>query len=332
MNSSFRFYLFIILILFISTPAFAQQDYENADSLAADNNLIMSKTIADLKLYDYGQTTMFMELKKFRVGRREVHYSVVELNTPDEKGFVVLSLNKARSFLNKLQAFLKLDDYKDFRTVKNLTVGNREVEKGVPLWNENKMYAFIISNGVEHIVFRLEANKSPEDFDESHAVGYVSNFADFTINNFNEYKRRVGKAIKDFLYVLKDIKQSPYLVKKENYTGVKGYKIDYSPIRSRGLRVYKKGIHNTEGLEILADITLTRDQRLVPIDEYQGEFENETIVYDENLNFYVEEDINLESIMSEIASVVQSYDGAGILDLNLVPKGEYVYAEFTVVK
>ena len=332
MTSSLRFYLFLTLILVISIPAIAQEDYKNADSVAVENNLIMSKTIADLKLYDYGQTTMSMKLEKFRVGRQEVHYSVVELNTPEGEGFVVLSLNKARAFLSKLQAFLKLDDYKDYRSVRNLKVGNNEVEKGAPLWNENKTYGFLISNGIEHIMFRLKANKSSKRFDESHAVGFVSNFADFTINNFNEYKRRVGRAIKSFLSVMKDIKQSPYLVKKENYTGTSGYKIDYSPLRSKGLKVYKKGIHNTEGLEILADITLRREQRLVPINEYQGEFRNETIVYDQSLNFYVEEDINIKSVMSEIASVVHSYDGTGILDLSLVPKGEYVYAEFTVVK
>jgi hypothetical protein len=200
----------------------------------------------------------------------------------------------------------------------------------VRVWTEPKNYYFSINSTGDRIYFKLKVQRETTRLEGSASGGI--NGVDFTINDFNENRERTERVINRLMDITSE-KDNDLVAKLiQDRVGISGYQVDYQKFYENGLEVYKSDVHQTETLRIITDQKIGRDQRTIPISEFEGQFDDYTIVYDEQLNFYVQEKISISSVTEEIVSLVKQYNGDGILDLEVIPEGETIYTTFSIVK
>ena len=320
-NCSKKVFVFYTKVLMILSLAFAvhsqavQAQTSKADSVASSSSILIMKDNLDLTIYDYGQTRMELTFLEYLAPNGNLYFSEISLEVPGSSTSVYLTLDQTRRFLNKLNGIYQIDEYKDV---------NR-------YWKEQKTYFFSISTqNNRQINFKLEAapDGHAETTSASGNVGGVS----FNINNFEENLERSEKVLSRLIEIANEKENDLAAQMIENQEGISGYKIDYQKFYENGLSVYKSEIHETKNLRILSDQKISREQRRILVTEFSGQYGNYSIVYDEHLNFYAEEEISIPSFTSEIVSLVKQYSGEGILDLKIYREGDRIYSTFSIVK
>jgi len=312
----FELYQIVILVCIITLSNSESLIAQNsaADSIAKSRSIFVKKEIKNVTVYDYGKTEMDLTFFKYVTLRGNMYFSHLYLKIPDQDVDIYLSLNDSKLFLKKLYGLYQIDLKKD----------NGHV------WRERKNYFFSMNSGINKIYFRLNAAQdgNPE---ESSASGGINNVR-FTINNFQENRGRTRKALEQLLKIVSKKENDLSANLLEDQAGISGYKIDYQKFYDNGIKVFGSDIHNTGNLKIIAKQKISRKPRKIPLSEFKNNFENYTIAYDEQLNFYAVEHISIPSLIEEIVSTVKSYGGTGILDLKISKKGDTIYSTFFIEK
>lgn len=307
--------LTILILGLILTTQETKAQNSKADEIAKDRSIFIKKEITNTTtIYDYGQTKMELTPAKYVTPKGNIYFSKLELEIPEQETAVNLTLDETRVFLKKLAGIYQLDKYRD----ENQT------------WTQKKRYFFSIDSFSNQIYFQLNVEEDDFRF-ESTAKGGINEVI-FTINDFEENGERVSKAISKLMDALSRKENDLMLSYLEDNKGISGYKIDYNTFYDNGLEVYKSDVHDTNSLRILSDQKVSRSKRLIPVSEYEGKFKEYSLVYDENLNFYVQEEISISSMAKEIIGLVQQHNGDGVLDLKIHHDGEIIYTTFSIVK
>ncbi|MDR8390458.1 hypothetical protein NC796_04845 [Aliifodinibius sp. S!AR15-10] len=283
-----------------------------------------------------------MKFTKKEASWGTVYGSILSLSTPvdiykDPKTSIRLSLTETRDFIDNLATLLQVDSIKDTRTtVPFKTPSGRTVEPGTSIWISNKEYSFSVVNDYGGVIdFNLTASDDENVVDKSMIKGSLfssGNYNYFTVNNYDDYRRRVGSAVKRFRSLVNSVKQDKSTISLEEKVGTRSQVINYEPITQNGFVVLKSHVHNTSDLQIIADITLERTPRRVSISEYRGQFERYELKADDQLNYYVQEELDYSVFIDELLDILGKYDAKGILDPKIVKNDDSIVASFSVFK
>ena len=318
MKTNWKLLTILIIGLILTVQEIKAQD-SKADSIAISRSIHINKILsARTTIYDHGQTKMTLEPIEMVTPQGSLYFSKLYLEIPNSNTTAFLSLNKTKLFLEKLYGIYQIDKYKDS--------GARNSSS----WGEKKDYYFGINAGGNSVYFRLTA--APDNqVKKSKATGSI-NGVSFTINDFTENRKRTEFAIDEMREVVKGRENELAVNLLASREGARGYQIDYRTFYDSGLEVYKSGVHDTNNLRILSDKKIGRSQRIIPISKFDGQFDDYTIVRDDQLNFYAQEEISIASVTEEIVSLVKQYNGDGVLDLQIFREGSTIYTTFSIVK